>query len=206
MSKAIYGGVNYIARKAKSFYGGVNNVARKITKAYIGDENGIARQFWPSGFTWKKYNVAYSYSRISTYNSVFDSGGAGWSRVYLSDTIDIRNGKFYGSSYTTSPFSTKNGQYINLRYKYVMIADYSDERSSDYKTVDLYSSNSAYATYAFYVSGTSKSSTGYGRWSGTLYQVGSPYAGSFISTVESENESDYPVNGIHTDGYWYVKQ
>lgn len=49
MSKALYGGVNNIARKAKSLYCGVDNVARKITKAYIGDENEIARQFWPSG-------------------------------------------------------------------------------------------------------------------------------------------------------------
>ena len=28
----------------------------------------------------------------------------------------------------------------------------------------------------------------------------------YVSDVTSENENAYPENGIHTDGYWYVKQ
>ena len=30
--------------------------------------------------------------------------------------------------------------------------------------------------------------------------------GEYISDVESNDQNDYPQNGIHTDGYWYVYQ
>ena len=29
--------------------------------------------------------------------------------------------------------------------------------------------------------------------------------GSLVGTVESEDASEYPTNGLHSDGYWYVK-
>lgn len=48
MAKKIYVGVSNKARKGKKIYVGVVNKARKGIKAYIGDENGKARQWWPS--------------------------------------------------------------------------------------------------------------------------------------------------------------
>ena len=47
MAKALYDGVNGIARKVKKKYDGVNGIARKVKKAYDG-VNGIARQYWSS--------------------------------------------------------------------------------------------------------------------------------------------------------------
>ena len=48
MSKAIYTGVNGVARKVKKPYIGVGNKSRKVKKGYVG-VNGVARQFYASG-------------------------------------------------------------------------------------------------------------------------------------------------------------
>ena len=48
MSKALYAGIEGIARKVKKMYIGVNGIARKVKKAYIGI-NGIARLFFAGG-------------------------------------------------------------------------------------------------------------------------------------------------------------
>lgn len=48
MSKALYAGIEGIARKIKKMYVGVNGIARKVKKGYIG-VNGIARLFFAGG-------------------------------------------------------------------------------------------------------------------------------------------------------------
>lgn len=48
MSKKAYIGISTKARTVKNIYIGVGNKARKVIKAYVGDENGKARQWWPS--------------------------------------------------------------------------------------------------------------------------------------------------------------
>ena len=48
MSKALYAGIEGIARKIKKMYVGVNGIARKVKKGYIGI-NGIARLFFAGG-------------------------------------------------------------------------------------------------------------------------------------------------------------
>ncbi len=52
-----------------------------------------------------------------------------------------------------------------------------------------------------------------GRDGTTLYlfelsvvPVDKPVKGNYIATVTSINPNTYPSNGVHTDGYWYVKQ
>lgn len=45
MAKAMYVGVNNVARKVKKVYVGVNGVARKVKKIYVG-VNGVARLCW----------------------------------------------------------------------------------------------------------------------------------------------------------------
>ena len=47
------------SRKVKQVYIGNGNTARKVVKGYIG-VNGIAKQFWPSIYTWIKYQVKYT--------------------------------------------------------------------------------------------------------------------------------------------------
>lgn len=48
MAKAMYIGVDNVARKVKKLYIGVDGVARKVKKGYIG-VNGVARLFYSSG-------------------------------------------------------------------------------------------------------------------------------------------------------------
>lgn len=48
MSKALYAGIDSLARKVKKMYIGIEGVARKVKKAYIG-VNGIARLFFAGG-------------------------------------------------------------------------------------------------------------------------------------------------------------
>ena len=48
MAKALYDGVNGVARKVTKMYDGVGGVARKVTKAYDG-VNGVARQYFSDG-------------------------------------------------------------------------------------------------------------------------------------------------------------
>lgn len=48
MSKALYAGIDSLARKVKKMYIGINGIARKVKKGYIGI-NGIARLFFAGG-------------------------------------------------------------------------------------------------------------------------------------------------------------
>lgn len=48
MSKALYAGIDSLARKVKKMYIGIGGVARKVKKGYIGI-NGIARLFFAGG-------------------------------------------------------------------------------------------------------------------------------------------------------------
>ena len=46
MAQKIYDGIDNVARNTIRAYGEVNNIARNLIRGYLGDENGIARQFW----------------------------------------------------------------------------------------------------------------------------------------------------------------
>lgn len=57
MAKAIYNGVDNVARQVKKPYIGVENVSRKVTNGYIGVDN-VARECFSSGVSWGKYSCA----------------------------------------------------------------------------------------------------------------------------------------------------
>ncbi len=59
MEKAIYNGVDNVARKVKTPYIGVNNVTRKVKGAYIGIDN-VARQCLSGGTTISELSVGDS--------------------------------------------------------------------------------------------------------------------------------------------------
>lgn len=50
MTKAMYIGVDGVARKVKAIYVGVDGVARKVKSGYVGVD-GVARQFYTSAVT-----------------------------------------------------------------------------------------------------------------------------------------------------------
>ncbi|MDR0897828.1 MAG: hypothetical protein LBN04_08230 [Oscillospiraceae bacterium] len=73
MSKGLYAGVNGTARKAKALYAGVNGVARKVIKGYIGNEQGIACQFWPAVVQLMlSYSGAYTLRQVTYQNILYD--------------------------------------------------------------------------------------------------------------------------------------
>ena len=55
---SIYIGVSEVAHKVTGICVGTNGIARKVLKGYIGDTNGVARQFYAASVPF-----TYSYSR-----------------------------------------------------------------------------------------------------------------------------------------------
>lgn len=68
MAKKAYVGIGDKARTVKNIYIGVGNKARKVIKAYVGDENGKARQWWPS----LEKMLVVNMGRIDTINTEYD--------------------------------------------------------------------------------------------------------------------------------------
>lgn len=71
-----------VAFAIKQPYIGIDNVARKIVRAYIGDENGIARLFWGSGFPDQPTSES-DYTLYATYTSstTFTAPSDGWYKI-----------------------------------------------------------------------------------------------------------------------------
>ena len=108
MGKAMYMGVNGVARKAKKVYVGVNGVARKVKKIYVG-VNGVARLAWigevPAG------QVIFTSSQVWTVPdgvSVVDvflvGGGASGNGQYKTSTNEYNAGGIGGSSGYTATY------------------------------------------------------------------------------------------------------
>ena len=55
MPKKAYVGVSNKAKNVVKVRLGVDNIARNVLKGYVGDENGIAKQWWPPGNAWNDY-------------------------------------------------------------------------------------------------------------------------------------------------------
>lgn len=79
MTKALYTGIDGVARKAKAMYVGVDGVARKVKSAYIGVD-GVARKFYDSAPMPMRHvallqpdngSISASYGGV-TYTSSFD--------------------------------------------------------------------------------------------------------------------------------------
>ena len=79
--------------------------------------------------------------------------------------------------------STYPTYYINLAWAY---------------TWPSYYYNELYATVLYYKSPKSQM---YHFYSNPSYSIG-----TFVETVTADSEAAYPTNGVHTDGYWYIRQ
>lgn len=71
MAKKAYVGIGDKARTVKNIFIGVGNKARKVVKAYVGDENGKARQWWPSLISKTIFNgfVGFGFYDFTTYSA-----------------------------------------------------------------------------------------------------------------------------------------
>lgn len=223
MAKNAYIGVSGVARKVKQPYIGVSGVARKVKSGYIG-VSGVARQFFALP-TWKKYNVTKSldelgwvgsgfvyvtWNEASTWYSDSDTGfNLQWD---LDANLNISNVRFASPYEHITGVSTKtssSGTTTTIRGSasspvyYLFGADSYSHRYND--DGDIIGSNctgkdinnSKYVMRAG-VTKNYKTSTTYG-WKRNVS------CGSYISDVTAP-EGTYPDIGIHSDGYWYVKQ
>lgn len=46
----------------------------------------------------------------------------------------------------------------------------------------------------------------YEVWGHRVMAIANHTRGTYVSDVTSTDENAYPADGVHTDGYWYVKQ
>ena len=220
MSKKWYVGVNNVAREVKHPYIGVNNVARKVKNGYVG-AGGVARQFFTGEYKWKKYKVVTN----TSYKAVEWHTGA----VYWDIRPDSRDAHKYGG---LNNINNSTGKFISLGIK-EHVYHYEKEKYGDnpphywladnvYEIIGsalpgrwhidiVYDIDSATeADYLFY-----NTENLFGSYEPLqagqvkIYKTNKSTTnsrGDYIGDVFSSIDNAYPTNGIHTDGYWYIKQ
>ena len=121
-----------------------------------------------------------------------------WCTTQRTDAA-ISTGRFVKTGTITLPANYKNkdpGSAVGYTF---MASSYIYDSDNESFTPTFMDSGST-SDYAVHVAGENY---------GVLYKVvkgsGPQTQGSYLGRVTSENENAYPDNGIHTDGYWYVK-
>ena len=150
---------------------------------------------WKLGYTWKKYNTVSQTKYVEVQTSVRQESTGAKSTFYCSYdyTFDSATGKYT----LNDPKRTSTSQYGNTRYStnYVgypcFIPDGTTTSSKMYKVTSV-----TYSMQGFFAIGT--------RYESTLQTTYS--RGTYISDITSTDENAYPADGVHTDGYWYIKQ
>lgn len=177
---------------SKTISGGYVNIGgvwKPIAKTYV-NINGVWKNAWKDLYTWKKYTV----STTTAYNTKK-------STTQIKPRYDVTKAIKYASNYT---FNTSTGVYtlnspttgtianLTTSKKYYML-NKATSGSEMNEFISLGTPNDAgQATLQYYI------------WTSTSSDT--QEIGTYIEDVTSENESEYPTNGVHTDGYWYVKQ
>ena len=195
LGKANIGGV--LRNLTGEGYVNIGGVLRPIT---IGKYN-IGGVLLAGGYTWKKYNTVAT----TTYEQQQEQlgyielnvpGNKKYACAHKSYTFDASNGKYTladyeiiepyyapkeGYKYFGEKFSSKN-EVTGVMYE-----------SSDYTVLYDLNTYKIYVCMDMTIKHTSAAKTTY-------------LQGTYIGDVTSPNETEYPENGRHTDGYWYVKQ
>ena len=171
----------------KAFVGGYVNVDGTLKKLLYGYQNVggtlVLLTKKKSLFTWKKHAVV----KTNTYE-VYDYGEkrevvyktTTQITAYKNISVDTSGNIILTDSVSVTGYNGYSSYYQT--YPYVKIGD----------MVIMYKGY-IYGAYYGYEQRT--------RITGTIDSIG-----GYVETVESVNETEYPNNGIHTDGYWYVKQ
>lgn len=180
----------------KSFIDGYENVGGVLKKILIGYQNvggvlvpmqGTAGTGAPR-YVWKKYSVVQGQGYVEYLDSATSTP------PYTSNYMQVSSSYSFNSA--TGIFSLVSP----TRYRY-----------SDYTSGRLWET----MPYGYIENGdnTIYKIIGVGSGAGAIYgykllsKTGTTTVqGSYIGDVTSENENAYPDNGIHTDGYWYIKQ
>ena len=200
MAKSVYLG-NGNSHKVTKMYEG-NGTAQKIKKGYIGDSSGKARLFFSGATRWNRYTVITQY-RWNVYNIGYteaaSTGSAGWSTPLLQATSNT-----FAAALSKPALNTVTGKYSvsggikgNLKLTGTTFAISSTASSiivfsqQVELTISLSNSGSRAILYSYFMDPVPY----------TTYRAVQG-KGSFVSTVQSANQSQYPTNGI-SGNLWY---
>lgn len=213
MAKALYDGVNGIARKVTKKYDGVDGVARNVKKAYEG-VNGVARQYFMSGVTWKKFSCAVTDAHYTkkTVNSTAISDIATANNVtstivWNSYNFSEANGFTCDSSQLTTIYPETADEAVGMYTRklsgknhlmYEITSCVFTEKSSGVYSVTTSGRMVARANYTAESYG--KGSTSYGEISVSEGEL--PEDGTLI---EGSADGDYCVLKVGSTYYYYVK-
>lgn len=232
MAKLVYLGGGSTSHPVKKLYIGVNGVSKKIKRGYIGDANGKARLFYNSAYQWQRYTIGTSYSLSSAYTVKFPIANpqSFYHYVEVRKYKAVTNADILSSGIFREPDATdivdgvqgttsiivdyKTYPWFNVRWV---------ERNTQEKDGYAFGSDSILlqsvwysATYGAQGSRITQNPRGYimiirndNINVGTTEMPGitinsTQTKGTYVDTVENENPSAYPDNGI-SGNYWYVK-
>ena len=222
--KSMYVGVNGVARKVTKGYIGVNGVARQfynsiyIWKKYYGCKETVTERHGTGLIRSSTGTVALAYYSGGQWDSPINS-------AYLYSGKYVYRMDRLIDSFNVSPndpedtsvydFTMPNRTWIGVdrAVPYNKFQEINDIRNSGYVIPDTSYLNQTISTVYGATSGLTLAISP-SSWSWELYTKTSTLIirtlsagqGEYIEDVISDNPNAYPINGRHTDGYWYVRQ
>ena len=165
----------------------IGGTAKNISGGYV-NVNGVWKSAWKVVYTWKKYSVTQStaYTAVKSSTTIVYDGGAVSTKCMSSASYTFDSGT---GVYTLTNPSSVTFKNLSVSAPYLMLGD-------AVTGTEMWQ----------FVSGSGNIGYRLTYYPWTSSQTTTQAKGDFIADITSENESAYPDNGIHTDGYWYVKQ
>lgn len=225
--KGVYVGVNGVARKVKKAYIGVNGVARLFYSNYTWNRYTV-NTIWTASlyarYTDYKTNsfLIFVYNcdgsrnlKVTKFSNYADSSNSTCTLTCDSSTGIFSCSNYRGSTvrYNANPTGRFDyeaeidvGMYqsaaVILEYNPLDISSVGEPVSSeDYgysRQVNMYPGSHHYAFRRYY--------DGSNNFAEIYQSSKNVQMGSYVGTISSSDPNTYPNNGIHSDGYWYVKQ
>lgn len=181
--------VDGASKEISGGYVNIGGVWKPITKTYV-NVNGVWKNAWKSVYKWAKYAVTTSNIYEAYENDISHN-------VTKSGTAYINTGKSYSVDQTNGTITLVDTKKWQVQYYYTGSnrAEYpyiiASGTSNFARTVNVAKSSSNYTIYYRKI---------------LTRMVETQGKGDLIDYVTAENEDAYPEDGVHTDGYWYVKQ
>ena len=183
---------------ANAYVGSVNGKAMPLIKGWMGNANGKAVPIWSkeTGWVWQKYSV------ITTSETKYTLEAGASTKVRQSSAF------YAGTTYT---FNESNGRISVDQTTRIDRSSTGAQKAKDKYYISLEGSSGTYTgTTVYHITAATYSAS-------RLNLTVTPYTsqqqtvtiqekGDLLGTVTSADITAYPINGIHTDGYWYVLQ
>lgn len=183
-----------------AYVGSANGKAMPLVKGWMGNANNKAVPIWSkeTGWVWQKYAI----------NEITESG---YREVAgASESKSKRNSFYVGDSYT---LSQTTGQFsVNHNIPIGISAAGATAAVGKYYTDDFHTSaeTTTDGTTLYLITAANYGITGlkltFTPYTAEAYSTTIQEKGDLLGTVTAADITAYPMNGIHTDGYWYVLQ